>query len=330
MRMRSCLGWMGVVVAAVAALAMPVQAKTTIRAISAWPTNEPSVSDDYLVFIEAANKKLNEKFPGEYEIKYIGGPETIPTRDQAEALRGGVVDMYFGTDAYYAGIAPAANSSKLTQLYAWEEDANGATAIFDEIHQAKLNSKFVGRLGSEIGFQLYLNKEVKTPEDIKGLRIRVSPMYIEFINALGATPVETRPGDIYQALERNVVDGFMWPFFTIRSWGWHEVAKYVVGPSFYKVCHPILVNLDVWNKLPKDVQAVLQDVLKEENRAAADRDAAKVAKERELLKEAGMQMIEFSPADTQRYLDMAYTSGWEGMLKKDPMYTPKLRKLLSK
>jgi TRAP-type transport system periplasmic protein len=309
----------------------PAQAKTlTIKAISAWPTNELAVADDYLPFIKSANKMLKEKFPGQIEIKYLGGPEVIPTKDQAEALRGGVVDMYFGTDAYYAGIAPAANCSKMTQLLPWEEKARGANAIFDEIHRTKLNATYLGRLGSEIGFQLYLNKKISKPEEIKGLRIRVSPMYIEFIHALGANPVETKPGDVYQALERNVVDGYMWPFFSIRPWGWQEVTKYVVGPSFYKVCHPILINLDTWNKIPAPIQEALGKVLDEQNKLELVRDNEKMANEHKLLEKAGMQFIEFSPQDTKKYLDLAYSSGWAGLMERAPKYAPELKKLLTK
>jgi TRAP-type C4-dicarboxylate transport system substrate-binding protein len=88
-------------------------AKTTIKAISAWGKNHSGVKKDYLPYIKRANEMLQAKYPGEVEIKYIGGPEAVPTRDQPEALRAGTVEMYYGTAAYYAGIAPAANTTKL-------------------------------------------------------------------------------------------------------------------------------------------------------------------------------------------------------------------------
>ena len=304
--------------------------KITIKAISAWPKNEPSVADDYLGFIAHANKVLEQKFPGQIEIKYIGGAEVIPIPNQAEALRAGTVDMYFGTDAYYAGIAPAANASKLTLLASWEERARGVNAIFDEIHRLKLNSTYLGRLGSEVMFQMYLNKKVASPDDLKGLRIRVSPMYIDFMNALSVTPIETKPGDVYMALERGVVDGFCWPLFTIRPWGWQEVTKYVVGPGFYKVCHPLLVNLHKWNQIPPDIQKAIMEVEMEEEHIIADRDMVKIKNEKELLKKAGLEFIEFSKSDTKKYFDLAYSSGWEGQIKRAPEYSEKLRPLLSK
>jgi TRAP-type C4-dicarboxylate transport system substrate-binding protein len=304
--------------------------KITIKAISAWPKNEPSVADDYLGFIAHANKVLEQKFPGQIEIKYMGGAEVIPIPNQADALRAGTVDMYFGTDAYYAGIAPAANASKLTLLTSWEERARGVNAIFDQIHRLKLNSTYLGRLGSEVMFQMYLNKKVASPDDLKGLRIRVSPMYIDFMKALSVTPIETKPGDVYMALERGVVDGFCWPLFTIRPWGWQEVTKYVVGPGFYKVCHPLLVNLHKWNQIPPDIQKAIMEVEMEEEHIIADRDMVKIKNEKELLKKAGLEFIEFSKSDTKKYFDLAYSSGWEGQIKKAPEYSEKLRPLLSK
>jgi TRAP-type C4-dicarboxylate transport system substrate-binding protein len=304
--------------------------KIVLKAISAWATNHESVVDDFLPWYEKTSKMLKEKFPGQVEINYLGGPEVIPTKDQAEALRNGVVHLYFGTDAYYAGIAPEANISKMTQLYGWEEKERGVNAALDEIHRKKLNATYVGRLGNELGFQLYLNKEVQKVEDIKGLRIRCSPMQMDFVLALGGTPIETSPGDVYQALERNVVDGFMWPLVTIRTWGWHEVTKYVVGPSYYKQCHPILINVDAWNKLPEPVRNALADSVEQEGKIVEARDIEKGKNEYTLLEKAGLKVITFSPEDTQKYLDLANSSGWEGHLKRTPEAAAKLRPLLTR
>jgi TRAP-type C4-dicarboxylate transport system substrate-binding protein len=304
--------------------------KITIKAISAWPTNDNSVKIDYLGFIEHANKKIQEVYPDEFEIRYIGGPEAIPTRDQADALRVGTVDMYFGTPAYYVGMAPAANTSKMTQLTPWEERDSGAVALFDEIHRNKLNSVYLGRLGNQIPFQLWLNVKVQTPDDIKGLRIRVSPMYIDFVKALGAIPIETAPGDIYQGLERGVFDGTYWPFNKYRDWGFHEVTKYVVGPGIYDVCHPVLINLDTWNKIPVRIQGLIVAVMMQEERAVVARDYEEIKREGEGLKAAGLTFIEFSPSDTQRYIDLSQSSGWEGLIQRSPEWGPTLRKMLSK
>ena len=304
--------------------------KITIKAISAWGKNHSGVKKDYLPYIERANQMLQAKYPGEVEIKYIGGPEAVPMRDQPQALRAGTVDMYYGTAAYYAGIAPAANTTKLSQLTSQEEKDVGADAIYDEIHRKLLNSTYLGALGSQNPFQLYTLKNITSPDQIKGLRIRTSPMYVDFLKALGANPVATKPGDVYQALERGVVDGLMWPLDSIRPWGWHEVVKYVTGPPFYKVSHPLLMNAKKWDGLPKHIQDVLMEALRLEVIVIDARTADDISNEYKEMKKAGMQVIEFSPEDTKRYLDMAYSEGWKGQLKMESVYTEKLRKLLTK
>jgi TRAP-type C4-dicarboxylate transport system substrate-binding protein len=305
-------------------------AKTTIKAISAWGKNHSGVKKDYLPYIKRANEMLQAKYPGEVEIKYIGGPEAVPTRDQPEALRAGTVEMYYGTAAYYAGIAPAANTTKLSQLTSQEEKDVGADAIYDEIHRQKLNAAYLGALGSQNPFQLYTLKKVTAPGQINGLRIRSSAMYIDFLKALGVNPVVTKPGDVYQALERGVVDGLMWPLDSIRPWGWHEKVKFVTGPPFYKVSHPLLINAKIWDSLPKHIQEVLMEALRLEVIVIDARTADDISNEYKEMKKAGMAVTEFSPADTKKYLDMAYTEGWKGQLKMESEYTPKLRKLLTK
>jgi len=304
--------------------------KITLKAVSAWPSSDASVKEDFLPFVEKVNQVMKQKYQGQLEVKYVGGPEAIPVRNQPDALRVGTVDMYYGTPAYYEGVAPAANLSKLTFLTPWEERESGAFDIFNQIHQEKLNSYYLGRLGNEEQFQLFTKVKYTTPGALKGARIRVSPMYIDFVKALEAIPIETKPGDIYQALERNVVDGTYWPFTKLRSWGFHEVTKYVVGPGIYMVCHPVLVNMDSMKKLPDHLQKALTDLMKEEEHVVIERDRANAKKERQLLKQAGMEFVEFSPEDTKKYIELADSSGWEGLLKKAGEYGPKLRKTLSK
>ncbi|MFC1863078.1 TRAP transporter substrate-binding protein DctP [Thermodesulfobacteriota bacterium] len=302
----------------------------TIKAVSAWDQKHTGVAGDYLPYIKHTNEMLEKYYPGEVEIKYIGGPEAIPTRDQPEALRAGTVDMYYGTAAYYAGIAPAANCSKLSQLTSQEEKDVGSDALFDEIHRKLMNSTYLGALGSQLPFQLYTLKKVTSVDQLKGLKIRTSPMYVDFLKALGTSPISTSPGDVYQAIERGVVDGFMWPLFSIRGYGWHEVTKYIVGPPFYKVSHPLLMNAKKWDSLPKYIQAVFMGALRLEVIAIDARTEEEIDNEYIELKKAGMGIIEFSPADTIKYLDMAYDEGWKGQLKMEQEYTNKLRKLLTK
>ena len=74
-------------------------------------------------------------------------------------------------------------------------------------------------------------------------------MYRDFFSALGATVMQTAPGEVYTALERGVVDGYGWPIGGIFDLNWQEKTKYRVDPGFYDAEVSLIVNLDAWKKL---------------------------------------------------------------------------------
>src|SRR5438045_9518602 len=73
---------------------------------------------------------------------------------------------------------------------------------------------YLSRIVDFSPFHLYLTKKIDKP-DLAGLKIRITPVYRDFFQALGATVVQTPPGEVYTALERCVVDGYGWPIHGI-------------------------------------------------------------------------------------------------------------------
>jgi len=307
----------------------PTPQKHVLKAVTAWPSTVLE-STNFLEFVDIVNSNAEEKYPGELEIQYIGGPEAIPMPDQAEAVRTGTVDMLFTTTSYYTGLVPEAEVAKLTPFHPWEERDQGFNKFFNELHESKMNCFYLGRLGEDIGFQLYLNTKIEKPQDVKGLKIRVSPKYKACMEKLGAVPQVIPPGDVYTALERGVVNGHCWPVVGIRDWGWEEVTKYIVGPPFYNVDNVILINLDTWNGLPKHLQDLLIDSMKEAEHKVVSKVQKLAEEEVPILEGKGLQVIEFSPADSEWYLKTVYGAGWDEILAKCPENGPKLKEYLTK
>jgi TRAP-type C4-dicarboxylate transport system substrate-binding protein len=303
------------------------QGKMTIKAISAWPKTVFEVQN-FMKFLEMFQENVSKKYPGEFEIEYTGGPEVIPNREQVEALRNGLVDMVFTTDGYYVSAVPSVNALSLTPLRPWEERARGVNVFLNEIHQAKVNSYYLGRMGTEIPFTLYLNEPIDQA-DLSGLKIRCSPTHINFLKELGGKPVVIPPPDVYTALERGLVDGYVWPAGLIRDWGWHEVTKYIVDPSFYVAANVVLVNLDTWNKIPKHLQDLLIETQEQAERYAVERGRGHVKSEFLALQKQGIKLITLPPAEARKLTDAAYSSLWGIVLKKAPENGRKLQKLLS-
>jgi TRAP-type C4-dicarboxylate transport system substrate-binding protein len=300
----------------------------TLKAISAWPKTAVEYKA-WTIWSEILDQMIAKRAPGELKVQLLGGPEVIKGPDQVPALQRGQVDMVYTSGAYYTNVLSEIDSLKLSAYTPWEERTSGATAYLNDLHQKKLGVFYVGRLGLDAKFFVYLKKPVKSA-DFTGMNIRVSPLYLQAIKGLGGNPVVMPLGDTYIALERNVVDGACSPGVGLREWGWQKQLKYVVEPGFYRIPNPLLVNLNVWNKLPQKLKDILRDATMEgEKKVVAEmEDLAK--KERPALIAEGIQVIDLPPAEKEKFLRIAYDEGWKDVIQKNPQTGPELKKLLSK
>jgi TRAP-type C4-dicarboxylate transport system substrate-binding protein len=319
-----------VMVTALVGLSTTVTAAETItlKAISAWPKTAVEYRA-WTIWSEIFDQMIAKKAPGELKVQLLGGPEVIKGPDQVPALQRGQVDIVYTSGAYYTNVLSEIDSLKLSDYTPAEERANGAMAYLNELHQKKLGVYYLGRLGLDAKFFVYLKKPVKSA-DFTGMNIRVSPLYLQAIKGLGGNPVVMPLGDTYLALERNVVDGACSPGVGLREWGWQKQLKYVVEPGFYRIPNPFLVNLNTWNKLPQKLKDIMRDATIEgEKKVVAEmEDLAK--KERPALIAEGIQVIDLPPAEKEKFLRVAYDEGWKDVIQKNPQTGPELRKLLSK
>src|SRR5215471_14584296 len=195
-----------------AALALVAQAATadeiTLKAITAFAEGT-TYSRPFERFIQ----RVNETGKGLLHINYIGGPNAMPEAD----------------------------AWKLTEHPMAELRRNGGYDAMAALYAQKMNAIFLARLVDNNPFHLYLNKPISAP-DLTGLKLRITPVYRDFFQALGATVVQTAPGEVYTALERGVVDGYGWPITGVFDLGWHEKTKYRVDPGFYTAEASVLVN----------------------------------------------------------------------------------------
>lgn len=300
----------------------------TLKAIAAWPKTAVEYKA-WTTWTDLVDQIVAKKYPGELKIQYLGGPEAVKTPDQTPALQRGQFDILYTSGAYYTNVLPEIDALKLSNYTPAEERANGALAFLNDLHQKKLGVYYLGRLGLNVKFFVYLKKPIKSA-DFTGLNIRVSPLYLQAIKGLGGNPVVMPLGDTYLALERNVVDGACSPGVGLREWGWQKHLKYVVEPGFYTVPNPLLVNLNAWNKLPQYLKDVLRDATIEgEKKVVAEfEDLAK--KERPALMAEGIQVIDLPPAEKEKFLKIAYDEGWKDVIQKSPQTGPELKKLLMK
>ena len=304
--------------------------KFTVRTVSAWSRAAQFETQQFLNFIDMIQKEANQKYPGQLVIDYKGAGEVIPTQQQVEALRSGMVDMILTAASYYTSIMPEMDIMSLTTMRPWEERKSGAYDYLEKLHNAKANAHYLARQGSGDLFHIFLAKPVQKIDDFKGMKIRVSPTHIPFMKALGVEPVVTPPAEIYTAMERSVVVGYVQPIASIRTMGLLPVTKYMVRPGFYEPIVLVLMNLDFWKKLPDPLKKVFTENMEKAEHIAIENIEKKIKTELEEFKKAGVSIIQLPPGDAAKFSKMADDALMEVVMKKSPEEGKKLKELITK
>ncbi|MBX9841140.1 MAG: TRAP transporter substrate-binding protein DctP [Xanthobacteraceae bacterium] len=299
----------------------PVLAQeVTLRAVTSFAEGT-QFSKNFERFIQ----KVNADGKGQVQINYIGGPRAMPPFEVGNAVRTKVVDIANVTGAFYTNLVPEADGLKLISRPMSEQRQNGTWAFVDQLHQQKINAHYLARQFHNVPFHIYLNKKIDKM-DFTGLKIRVTPVYKDVVEAMGGTTVTTAPGEVYTALERGVVDGYGWPVSGIFDLGWEKVTKFRLEPAFYSVEVGVLVNNDVWKGLSAAQKKVLSDAalwlegLDTEN-------VALVKAERDKQAAAGIQPIDLGADASKVFLAKANEVGWASVIRRSPENGAKLRQL---
>jgi TRAP-type C4-dicarboxylate transport system substrate-binding protein len=311
----------GIAACAVAFGILPASAQeVTLRAVTSFAEGT-QFSKNFERFIE----KVNTDGKGVLRINYIGGPRAMPPFEVGNAVRTRVIDIANVTGAFYTNLMPEADAFKLISKPMTEQRQNGTWEFINQLHNQKLNSYYLARQFHNVPFHIYLNKK---PEklDFTGLKIRVTPVYKDVVEALGGTAITTAPGEVYTALERGVVDGYGWPITGIFDLGWEKVTKYRLEPAFYSVEVNVLVNLDSWKALNDAQRKVLTDAAAWLEGLDAE-NTTLIPAEREKQTKAGIQPIEFSAEEAKKFLDKANEVAWQSVIKRAPDTGAKLRQL---
>ncbi|TSI09303.1 TRAP transporter substrate-binding protein [Lysinibacillus sp. BW-2-10] len=181
----------------------------------------------------------------------------------------------------------------------------------------KLNVKVIGwaKYGT-VG--VYGNHQIRVPDDIEKKKMRsVGKAVTEWLEDTGASPTSMSSQEVFQAMERKMIDGFVTGNSSIIERSFFEVTKHAVDMNLTHTSFPAGANLDWWNGLPEDVQKAILEA--SEVAIAASRDKAfeddKIYKEK--MKENGMELYQPTGKELQAWYDSANTIQEEFAKKSD-------------
>ena len=249
--MKTLLKARSLLAVALAALAANAAAQeTTLSAVLFVPRNT-TFGEIFVRFVEQTNKEGK----GLVQINLRGGPDAIPTFEQGNALKNGVVDMISNAPTFYTGLCPECDAQILAPLMTPQLKKTPFWEALNKYTGQKLNAHILSAYGDGVGFHIWTSKP--PVNNLKGMRLRTTPNYAPLFEALGVSQVTTAPGEVLTALERGVVDGYGWPAIGMFDLGWGPHTKYRVDPSFYNVIVNVVVNQNKWNALRPEQKAFL-------------------------------------------------------------------------
>ncbi|MCP4673833.1 MAG: TRAP transporter substrate-binding protein, partial [Desulfobacula sp.] len=168
-------------------------------------------------------------------------------------------------------------------------------------------------------------KAVRSMEDFKGMKFRGHGTSAQVIKALGGTPVSLPMPELYQSLQKGIVQGALYPIEVNKGWRMGEVTDYLTNSLSiaYTSSFFVVMNKQKWSKIPADLQKIISQVNKEwiSKHGQAWDESDKVGLD--YFKSLGHEVIELSDAESQRwkktiapvidnYIDKMNKKGFEG------------------
>ncbi|GAE28050.1 hypothetical protein JCM9140_4238 [Halalkalibacter wakoensis JCM 9140] len=196
---------------------------------------------------------------------YPGAALGAPTA-QYEMATTGIADITYAIQGYTPGKFPL---SSVVELPFLAGTAEKATSIlwdlyneFPEIQEEYRENKVLWLFGIDNDQILTTDKEIKSVEDLKGLKISTpSPASNAVVEAWGAIPVFMPMNEVYEAMQRGIVDGRLGPYSAVANFNLDEVTGYITEGDFYTTNFAITMNQQSWDSLSAEDQEVINGLL---------------------------------------------------------------------
>jgi len=207
---------------------------------------------------------VKQKTGGKVDIQVFASSQLGDQKTLIEGLIYGTIDMALVGTAALTQFQPQMGIFDLPFLF---DDRDHAYRSLDTVGMdigKALEPKGIKLLGyMENGIRHLTNnvREVKTPDDMKGLKIRVqtSKIFIEMMKALGASPTPMSLDELYSAMQSGTVDGQENPSAHIYTQRYYEVQKYASLTAHAYAPEPVLISMAKWKSLPAAVQKAILD-----------------------------------------------------------------------
>ena len=274
---------------------VPVFAKKTTLNYA----NFPPASTFPCVQMERWKKVLEKKTKGKVAINTFSGGTLLGAKNMLDGVIDGQADIGCFALSYHPGRFPVLEAIDLP--LGWKNSTSASLSLFD-LHN-KYKPKSLKKVKVLTMFtcppaNLMSVKPIRTLKDMKGMEIRSAGTGVKVLELLGASPIGMPQSDVPDALYKKVIQGMSSSLEVLKDFNYAEYCPYVTMANLQVVSFAVVMNLDVWNSLPKDVQKTIDDISYEHTRWVGNyvdghiTEAVKWSKSKH-----NVEIIEFSKTD---------------------------------
>jgi TRAP-type mannitol/chloroaromatic compound transport system substrate-binding protein len=261
---RSVIKNAGIAGVLAAGVAPAVHAQATIR----WrlASSFPKSLDTIYGAAEVFSKHIKAMSGGKFEISVHAAGELMPAFGVVDGVGNGTVEAchtvpyyFFGKNEAFAIGAAIPFGMNSRQMTAWMQEGNGRKLMNEFYAKYNLVSFAGGNTGAQMGG--WYRKEIKSPADIKGLKLRVGGFAGKVIERMGGVPQNIPGGEIYQALEKGTIDAAEWVGpYDDQKLGFNKVAPFYYYPGWWEGGPEVefYVNDKAYNALPAEYKAMIE------------------------------------------------------------------------
>ena len=249
------------------------------KLVTTWPKGLPGLGSAPENFA----RRVEEMSSGRLSIRVYGAGEVVPPFEVFDAVSQGVAEMGHGASYYWKGKIPSSVFYTAVPFGMTAQEMNGwlhyggGLELWRELYAPFGVRPFAG---GSTGVQMagWFNRELKSAEDLNGLKMRIPGLAGEVFTASGGTSVRLAGGEIYTSMQTGVIDAVEWVGpYNDRTLGLMEVAEYYYYPGWHEpgAMLEFTVNQAAFDRLPADLQAIVEGAARATNQDMLDEFTAR-------------------------------------------------------
>jgi len=293
------------------------------KMVTTWPKNFPGLG----LAAENLARYVEEMSNGRLTIRVYGAGEIVPALEVFDAVSGGVADAGHGAAYYWKGKVPSAVFFTSVPFGMNAQEMNGWLHYGGGLElwrEAYAPYNLVPFTGGSTGVQMagWFDEEIKSIEDLRGLKMRIPGLAGEVFAAAGGTAVRIAGGELYTSMQTGVIDALEWvgPYNDL-AFGFQEVARYYYYPGWHEpgAMLEFIVNRESLQALPEDLRAIVTYAARAVNQDMLDEYTARNnAALQRLVEEHDVQLRRL-PDDVLRALWQGTREQLDKLVAQDPM-----------